>query len=224
VAIWGTNASRNADAVDELDEVDVESGATVRAWRCDVSDERQVDASFAAVVAELGYVNSCFASAGVTSDWSSFLDLTLDEWHRVLAVNLDGVFLTMRAAARHMVERQQGGSLVAIGSIASVHGQVRGSQYCASKGGVDAMMRGCAVELARYGIRANTVVPGSIATPMARPFHTSERFMEREIPRIPLRRVGQPDELAGIAVYLAGPDSSFHTGDTLVVDGGYSVY
>jgi NAD(P)-dependent dehydrogenase (short-subunit alcohol dehydrogenase family) len=223
VGIWGTNQTQNEAATEELSHIAAGTAANIHAWQCDVADEESVESAMADVVKTFGRVDSCFASAGVPSNWSLLADMTFGEWHRVLGVNLDGVFLTMRAVARDMIERGEGGSLVAISSLAATAGQARGVQYSASKGGVVAMMRACAVELARYGIRANTIIPGSFRTPMAASFHNSEKVMERIVSRIPLRRVAEPDEMAAIAVYLASPGSSFHTGDTLVVDGGQSI-
>jgi NAD(P)-dependent dehydrogenase (short-subunit alcohol dehydrogenase family) len=221
VAIIGTSAERNAAAAAELDAV---GPGRVMALRCDVSDEDQVSRAVDAVRAELGPIGSLFLSAAVPSQAASFLEMSAAEWRRVLSVNLDGAFFTTRTVASHMVADGAGGSLVGIASLAAVQGQVRGQQYAASKGGLLALMRSCAVELARYQIRANVILPGSFLTPMSEPYLGAERYASRVLPRIPLRRWGDPDDLAGLAVYLAGPWSRYHTGDALVVDGGYSVF
>ena len=224
IAIWGTSQAKNESARHELERIVSLTGAAVRDWQCNVSEEESVEAAFDEVVTHFGRVDSCFASAGVSSDWSSFSELTLAEWHRVLGVNLDGVFLTMRSVVRHMLERGGGGSLVAVSSVASYHGQSHGAQYSASKGGLDALMRSCAVELAKHGIRANVIVPGSFRTAMAGAFVEPGPLLDRNLSRIPLRRVAEPDEIGAIAVYLAGSGSSYHTGDSLVIDGGHSVF
>jgi NAD(P)-dependent dehydrogenase (short-subunit alcohol dehydrogenase family) len=221
VAIFGTNAARNAAAAAELEAA---GPGRVMALRCDVSDEDEVGRCVDAVRAEVGPIGSLFLSAAVPSQASSFLEMSAAEWRRVLSVNLDGAFFMTRTVAAHMVADGAGGSLVGIASLAAVQGQVRGQQYAASKGGLLALMRSCAVELARHQIRANVILPGSFLTPMSEPYLGAERYASRVLPRIPMRRCGDPDDLAGLAVYLAGPWSRYHTGDALVVDGGYSVF
>jgi NAD(P)-dependent dehydrogenase (short-subunit alcohol dehydrogenase family) len=141
-----------------------------------------------------------------------------------MQVNLEGAFLTFCEAARHMARDEAGGSLVGVASLAAVQGQVRGAHYGASKGGLTALVRSCAVELARYGIRTNALLPGAFTTPLSDPFQSDPRYAAKVLPRIPARRWGEPDEVAGVAVYLASPASVYHSGDTLVVDGGYSVF
>jgi NAD(P)-dependent dehydrogenase (short-subunit alcohol dehydrogenase family) len=219
VAVWGTNEAKNAAAVDELRA----HGTQVAAFPCDVGDEGAVDAAFAATVEAFGKVDSCFANAGVSGSMP-FTDMTLDEWRRVMRINLDGAFLTFRAAARHMVERGEGGSLVGTASVAALHGPARGEHYAATKAGLTAMVRGLAVEFGRHGIRANAVLPGWIETGMTEALFSWDRFREAALPRVPLRRWGVPADFSGIAVYLASPASAYHTGDTIVVDGGYTVF
>jgi NAD(P)-dependent dehydrogenase (short-subunit alcohol dehydrogenase family) len=194
----------------------------VQALECDVSDPAAVDAAFDKVVAELGGIDSCFANAGVGSGGTPFVEMSLEEFRRVTSVNLEGAFLTLQGAARRMMER--GGSLVGIASLAAVEGQARGQHYAATKGGLVAMIRACAVELARYGIRANAILPGWIETRMAEGFLHAPPVIERVLPRVPARRWGQPDDFAGLAVYLASPASAYHSGDALIVDGGYRVF
>ena len=220
VAIWGTNDERNKRAAAQLGA----GGRRVFARRCDVGDEAQVEDAFAATLDALGRVDACFANAGVIGESSSFLELTADEWHRVLRVNLDGVFFTLRAAARHMVERDGGGSLVVTSSVAAVDGAPRGHHYAASKAGVIAVMKALAVELARFGVRANAILPGWIDTPLAAPALNRDKFRERVLPRVPARRWGTPADFGGAAVYLASDASAYHTGDTLIIDGGYTIF
>src|SRR3954464_1469989 len=224
VAIWGTNEAKNEAAAAELDELASAAGSRVFALRCGVGDDEEGDAAFAATVDALGRVDSCFANAGVPGGGSGFIDMTTEEWRRVMRVNMDGAFFTLRAAARHMVERGEGGSLVGTASLAVLQGQPRGQHYAASKGGLVAMIKACAVELARYGIRANALLPGWIETPMASPALNWDRFRDRVLPRV---RVGGgcfPADLAGIAVYLASPASAYHTGDSFLIDGGYAIF
>ena len=150
--------------------------------------------------------------------------MTTEEWRRVLRVNLDGVFFTLRGAARHMVERGGGGSLAVTASLAAIEGAPRGEHYAATKGAVISMVKGLAVELARHDIRANAIVPGWIDTPMTEGALTQEVMQERVLRRIPIRRWGTRADFGGIAVYLASDASAYHTGDTFVIDGGYAIF
>jgi NAD(P)-dependent dehydrogenase (short-subunit alcohol dehydrogenase family) len=220
VAIWGTNEEKNRVAVEQLEV----HGTKVLALRCDVSDEEQVLESFAATVDALGKVDSCFANAGIGGGAPSFAEFTLDNWRRVTRVNLDGVFLTFRSAVRHMVERGEGGSLAVTSSLSAVEGAARNQAYASSKGGVVSMMKGLAVELARYGIRANAILPGWIETPMTEAVFGWDKFAGNVMPRIPCRRWGEPADFGGIAVYLASDASKYHTGDTIMIDGGYGIF
>ncbi len=220
VAVWGTNPEKNARAVDHL----ASYGVTVHAERCDVGDEEAVDAAMEGTVSVLGRVDACFANAGVSGMAPSFTEMPTEEWRRVLRVNLDGAFFTLRAASRHMVERGGGGSLVATSSLASIEGQARGQHYAATKGALNAMVKALAVELARHDVRANAILPGWFETEMASPLLNWDRFRERVLPRVPARRWGRPEDLGGLAVYLASDASSYHTGDVLLVDGGYSIF
>jgi NAD(P)-dependent dehydrogenase (short-subunit alcohol dehydrogenase family) len=220
VCIWGTNEAKNAEAKRHLER----HGRRVVALRCDVGEEEQVEGRFAETVAELGRVDACFANAGIGGAAPSFVEMSTAEWRRVMRVNLDGVFFTFRAAARHMIARPGGGSLVVISSLAAVEGAARGQHYAATKGGVNSMMRGLAVELARHGIRANAVLPGWIDTPLTEHTFAAESMQRKVLPRVPIRRWGTRDDFGGIAVYLASDASAYHSGDTIIIDGGYRVF
>jgi NAD(P)-dependent dehydrogenase (short-subunit alcohol dehydrogenase family) len=141
-----------------------------------------------------------------------------------MRINLDGAFLTLREAAKHMVERGEGGSLVAVSSTSAIHGAPGMEHYAGSKAALVAIMRGLAVELARHRIRCNTVLPGWTETDMLSPMTASEKFVKNTVSRTPVRRWGTPDDLGPAAVFLADPSNTFHTGDMLVVDGGYTVF
>jgi hypothetical protein len=218
VAIWGSNPDRNAAAVKHAKD----DGLILHAFSCDVRDEDAVTAAFDSTVEAIGPVRACFSNAGIDGYEARFVDMTIAEWRRVLDVNLDGTFLTLRAAARHMVDHQLGGSLVVTSSLAAGMGKPRGEHYAASKGAVISLIRSLAVELGRHGIRANALVPGWIETKIFETYTAMPRFTENVLPRVPARRWGRPEDVGGIAVYLASDASAYHTGDTLVVDGGYS--
>jgi NAD(P)-dependent dehydrogenase (short-subunit alcohol dehydrogenase family) len=219
VAVWARNTERNQQAVDAIEAL----GAKASSAGCDVSDEAQVEAAMADTLAVHGRVDTLFANAGVYGD-SAFVDMTLAEWRRVMAVNVEGAFLTLRAAARHMVERGEGGSLVAVASTASIFGAPRKEHYAASKAALVALMRSLAVELARYKIRCNSLLPGWTDTELLSDAKSHQKFVDATIARTPVRRWGTPEDFHEVAVFLADPSIPFHTGDTMVVDGGYSIF
>ncbi|MSP01491.1 MAG: SDR family oxidoreductase [Acetobacteraceae bacterium] len=221
VAIWGTNAARNAAAREEI----ALAGRRVLALECDVGEEAAVEACFAKTVEALGKVNGCFANAGVSGRGGKpFIDMAAEEWRRVMRVNLDGAFYTLRTAARHMVQNKIEGVLAGTASLAAIEGSPRSEHYAATKGGVISMTRSLAVELARYGIRAHSILPGWIDTNMTEKTLASDGFQNKVFPRVPMRRWGTGDDFGGIAVYLMSDASRYHTGDTFVIDGGYSLF
>lgn len=221
LAIWGTNAAKNAAAKAELDTL----GGRVLTLECDVGDEAAVEACFARTVETLGRVDGCFANAGVSGrGGASFLQMTSEEWHRVTRVNLDGAFYTFRTAARHMVERGGEGVLVGTASLAAIEAAPRSEHYAATKGGMISMVRAMSAEFARHGIRSHAILPGWIETNMTANAVATEGFQKKVLPRVPMRRWGVGDDFGGIAVYLMSSASKYHTGDTFVIDGGYSLF
>ncbi len=223
VAIWGSNPVKTAAARIEL-ATGCGDASRVHAFVCDVGDEAQVEQCFGESVAALGRVDSCYANAGVSSKGVPLVDMTLEEFRRVQRVNVEGVFLTFRAAARHMIEHGRGGSLVATASTAALEGAARNSHYGASKGAVTSYVRALAVELARHRIRVNAVLPGWIVTDMTERSVNNEKFAGAVLPRIPARRWGEIDDFSGIAVYLASAASAYTTGEQFVIDGGYTKF
>ena len=227
VAIWGTNAGKNAAALDAIDAAgDGEAASLV----CDVSDSAAVDRAMAETIERFGRVDGAFVNAGVTGDKSvrSVLDISDEEFRRVMSVNLDGAFWTLRAAAKHMIERTEkgdpGGRLVGTASLAALSGAARNEHYGATKGGLVSMLRAMAAELARYQITANTILPGWIETEMTEATFNWEKFRDNVLPRVPLKRWGQPTDFAGIAVYLMSGASAYHSGDSILIDGGYWIF
>ena len=221
IAVWGTNAARNAAAQFEL----AKTGRNVLALQCDVSSENAVAAAFTRTVAAMGRVDGCFANAGIGGGGAtSFLEMSSEAWHRVLRVNLDGAFYTFRAAAQHMVARGGDGVLVGTASLAAIEGAPRAEHYAATKGGLISMVRALAVELARHNVRAHAILPGWIETDMTQQLVANETFYHKVMPRIPMRRWGRGEDFGGIAVYLLSPAAQYHTGDTFVIDGGYSLF
>jgi NAD(P)-dependent dehydrogenase (short-subunit alcohol dehydrogenase family) len=221
VCLWGRDEKRLRSAAEEVEEVAVH-GTAVATEVVDVVDEAAVVDGFAAAVATLGRVDGCFANAGVSGVAPSFMRLELDEWRWVIEVNLTGAFLTMREAARHMVEAG-GGSIVATGSRLAASGQPRAQHYSASKGGLVSMVRATAKELGPNGVRVNLIAPGWIDTPMTGPVIDKPRVAEAVLPRIPAGRWGTPDDIGALAVYLVSDGSAYHTGEVFTVDGGYGI-
>ena len=189
---------------------------------CDISVEDEVIDTFARTVERFGKVDSCFANAGMGVGFVPFVELSLEHWRRSMAVNLDGTMLTLREAARHMVARGEGGSLVAVSSTSAIHGAPLNQSYAVAKTGALALIRGLAVELARHGIRANSLVPGWTDTDLLSWGKANQKFLDSTLRRTPVRRWADPNEYGAVAVYLARRDLTFHTGDELVVDGGYT--
>ncbi|HET6970536.1 MAG TPA: SDR family oxidoreductase [Phenylobacterium sp.] len=223
VAVWGMNPEKNAKAEAALKA----HGGEVLVQQVDVAEEAQVVAAVAEVTARFGRLDFCAANAGVGGG-APFEEMTTEKWRRVTTVNLDAVFWTLREAVKPMLERakagEPGGSLVVTSSTSAIHGAPRNQAYAATKTGVLGMVRGLAVEYARYGIRANSILPGWIATDMTAGLQAWDTFNEKAIGRVPMRRWGQGDDFSGIAVYLASDASRFHTGDSFVIDGGYTIY
>ncbi|PPQ36391.1 SDR family NAD(P)-dependent oxidoreductase [Rhodopila globiformis] len=221
IAIWGTNVAKNAAATETLRA----TGQKILALPCDVGDEAAVEGAFARTLEEFGRVDGCFANAGVSGRGGhSFLEMSATEWHRVTRVNLDGAFYTFRAAARHMVARGGGGVLVGTASLAAIEAAPRSEHYAATKGGMISMVRAMAVEFARHGVRAHAILPGWIETNMTANAVATDGFKTKVLPRVPMRRWGEGSDFGGIAVYLMSTASAYHTGDTFVIDGGYSLF
>ena len=223
VAIWGSRLEKTQQAKAAL-AADCGDASRVHAFVCDVGDEAQVDAAFAASIAALGRVDACFANAGVSSMGTPMLEMSLEEFRRVQRINVEGVFLTFRAAARHMALIGHGGALIATASTAAIEGAARNSHYGASKGAVTSYVRALGVELARHKIRVNSILPGWIVTDMTQQAVNNPKFAEAVLPRIPARRWGTGDDFGGIAVYLASDASAYTTGEQFVIDGGYTKF
>ena len=197
-------------------EIDALGGKAI-AVRVDVGDAREVEAFVDRTVAELGRLDVLFANAGIAHS-APFLAHPEAQWHRVLRVNLTGVFLCCQAAARQMV-KQGGGRIITTASINGFRGVENLVGYNVAKAGVIELTRTMAVELAEHNITVNAIAPAQIDTRLTRGLDEDAR--RRRVDRIPMGRFGQPDEVARAALFLASDDASFVTGHTLAVDGGY---
>ena len=222
VCIWGTNLEKNAAALTQIEAHGVDAAAFV----CDVSQEEEVERCFAETLERFGRVDGCFANAGVSGRGAltPFVEMTKEAWDQIMGVNLDGVFYTYRAACRHMIERGDGGRLVVTASLAALSGAARNQHYASTKGAVVSMTYALSVEMARYGITENAILPGWIETAMTESAFNWEKFANNVKPRIPMRRWGEGSDFGGLAVYLMSDASAYHTGDTLLIDGGYQKF
>lgn len=224
VVIWGTNDAKNASAAQMLRHY----GGAVRTARVDVSDEAAVKAAMADIINEFGRIDQAIANAGIGQSRRDMFDISRDDFEKLESINVHGVFFTLREAARHMIARDatgdSGGSLVAVASTAAIHGAARNEHYGATKGAVVSMCRAMAVELARHKITVNSICPGWIKSDMTAGLQAMDKFNERVIGRVPMGGWGEPEDFAGIVVYLASKAARFHTGDALVIDGGYTIY
>jgi NAD(P)-dependent dehydrogenase (short-subunit alcohol dehydrogenase family) len=221
LSIWGRNEEKNLAAQKQLQA----HGVKVIAQKIDVSDEGAVVAGMEAAMQELGHIDTVVANAGASGGGSkSMLETSAEVYRKVMSTNLDGVWYTLREGARHMIAQGTGGSLIAVSSMAAVEGTARSEHYAAAKAGVLAIARGMAVEFARYGIRANSILPGWIATDMTTRIQGDTKFNEKVITRVPLRRWGKPEDFGGIVVYLASDAAAFHTGTDILIDGGYTIF
>ncbi|MBI5252428.1 MAG: SDR family oxidoreductase [Desulfomonile tiedjei] len=220
ICIWGRNETKNQAAEDVLKAY----GRRTLALKCDVTDESQVRECFARTTDVLGGVDACFANAGLHRMSTPFHEMDTEEWRLIFRVNMEGTFFTLRAAVRHMLERGKGGSLVATSSLSGISAMARGEHYAASKAGVIAVIRSIAVEYARYGIRANAILPGWVESEMTGDLLAWGKFQAAVLPRVPMRRWGKPEDFGPMAVYFASDSSLYHTGDIVVIDGGYHCF
>lgn len=219
VVIWARDPGRSADALTRLRA----EGVCADAVRCDVTDETAVRSAMERTLELVPAVDCVVANAGVAAA-VPLVDTSLTQWHHVTRTNLDGTFLTVREAARHMVQRGGGGSIVIVSSLAARYGAAQQAAYTSSKSALLGLGRTVAVELARYSVRCNVLLPGWTRTRMNEHLQQDERFVRATTARTPVRRWAEPDEFRAVAAFLADPTLTFHTGCDVVVDGGYSVF
>lgn len=209
---------REQAAAEEVAEAIREQGGAASAHHLDVRDGARVAGVFATLSDELGPIAALVHSAGILT-YSPALELDEGAWREVLEVNLTGTFLCDRAAARLMVDAGNGGRIV---NIASVHAQAPGAglaAYDASKGGVWMLTRNLALELAPHQVTVNSIGPGLVVhTTLGG--GTSDEYLDRTVPTIPLGRAGEPEDVAGVVSFLCSPDAAYVTGAMIFADGG----
>lgn len=190
--------------------------------QCDVADAAQVNYLIAHCVAAFGGLDVAFNNAGIEGELAATADCTLENWDRVIGVNLKGVWLCMRAELRQMLQQAEGGAIVNCSSVAGLAGLPTVPAYVASKHGVVGLTRTAALEYATRNIRVNAVCPGAIETPMLERFMQGEQGRQQMIATEPVGRIGSPEEIAAAVIWLSGPGASFVTGHALAVDGGWT--
>ncbi len=213
-------AARRTEALAELAEEIAEAGGRAMPVRLDVADAQSVEDAVACTETELGGLSILVNNAGIAVTKTLF-DQQEADWDRVIDTNLKGAWLMSREAARHMAEREQGGSIVNIASILGMRGTGQVTAYCASKGGLINMTRALAADLAGHDIRVNAIAPGYIETDINRNFLASKAG-ESMKKRVPQRRFGQARDLDGPLLLLASDASAYMTGSVITVDGGMS--
>ena len=220
VVLSDIDQARGEEAAERLQA----SGAEAVFVACDVGDKAEVDKLIESAVAAFGRIDTLVANAGIVKA-ADFLDFTEEDFDAVLRVNLKGVFLCGQAAARQMVKqgpRSDGscGAIVNMSSINAVVAIPAITPYCVAKGGVNQLTKVMSLALADKGIRVNGVGPGSINTEMVRAVNNDPAAWNRLMSRTPMGRLGEPEEMGNVAVFLASSDASYITGQTIYADGG----
>ena len=208
----------------------VTNGGKAVAIKADVSKEAEVEAMFQQMFKEWGGIDILVNNAGLQRD-AAFVDMTLDQWNFVLAVNLTGNFLCARAAARQMIKQgidpkrsKAAGKIICMSSVHELIPWAGHVNYASSKGGMRMFMQSLAQELAPHKIRVNSIGPGAIATPINRPAWETPEALKELCKLIPYGRVGVPDDIGKATVFLASDDSDYVHGQTLFVDGGMTLF
>jgi NAD(P)-dependent dehydrogenase (short-subunit alcohol dehydrogenase family) len=220
VALVDLNAQAAKDATEEI----TAAGGRALAVGADVADAAQVDLAFRQISGEFGRVDVLYNNAGVNSA-GSVVDASDEDWDRCFAVNAKGTFLCSRAAGRLMVAAGSG-SIINQGSVAALVGIANFASYCASKGAVVALTRSMSVDLAPRNVRVNAICPGTVYTPLMEPMLRARgngdlaAGLAMTTAKYPIGRLGTPDEIAAVALFLASDDSSFLTGSVITADGG----
>lgn len=220
VVIWGRRDEHNRAAAEKVRA----HGRRVISRAVDVSSEAEVIEGMRAAVAEMGRLDCVVANAGLANQ-APFTEMSAETYHNLLNVNMHGAFYTLREAAKHMVARARagdpGGSLIICGSGSIFQGVPTMAHYGMAKGALNSLAKALAAELGPHGIRANVIAPGFIITEMTQADPVlGAQIAAAVAAKAPLGRAGRPEDLEGAVVYLASDASRYHTGDTLVIDGG----
>ena len=213
------NYSRHEDAAQEVLEKIEGAGGKGLVVGADVSDPKEVEAMVQQATDAFGRLDIMVNNAGLENKMP-FLETPFEVWQETIAVNLTGAWLGCQAAAKRMVAQGDSGRIINVSSVHEDLAMPTNAPYCATKGGVRMLMRTLAVELAPHNITVNNIAPGAIETPMDAPLEEHPDQMKELLSEIPLGRMGKPEEVANLALFLASDVSSYVTGSTLFVDGG----
>jgi len=213
----------NLDGVRETAHLCEAHGVRAVATQTDVTMTDGVNAMVANCIAQLGGVDALFNNAGVfyNAGPSGVHDMSDEAWERMISVCLTSVFKVSRAVIAHWVEAKKGGAIVNSASISAAIAFTRSAHYCAAKAGVASLTRCIALEYGPIGVRCNSIAPGIIQTDMTKPALSNEATMADWMRRIPLKKLGQPEDVAEVVLWLASDDSRYVTGDMIFVDGGW---
>ncbi|MBL8867278.1 MAG: 3-oxoacyl-ACP reductase FabG [Planctomycetia bacterium] len=197
------------------------AGGVAKAIQADVADPTAAEAVVGGVLADWGRVDILVNNAGVIRD-GLFIRMDADAWNTVIQTNLNGTFWFCKAVANQMALRQRSGRIINVSSVAAEHVNQGQTNYAASKGAVNSFTKALAVELGSRNVTVNAVAPGFIATDMSEAVRSKAGdFIEKKL--VPLRRLGQPDDIANVVAFLAGPGAAYITGQVITVDGGLSL-
>ncbi|MEM7327609.1 MAG: SDR family NAD(P)-dependent oxidoreductase [Pseudomonadota bacterium] len=218
VAIWGRNSEKNANAVAELDNL----GGDAAAFAVDVTQEDQIEKAFAETLERFGKVDTCFANAGGGGFRGLSHKTNRGDWLDTIDLNLMSVVQTWAPVTEHLLQRGEGGRLIVTSSIAAIMGTGGAAGYSTTKAAVLGLVQGLAVELGKSGIRVNAILPGFIETEMS--LSTSKAFQDSARRRSAIGRIGDLEDMEGVAVFLASKHSDFMTGQGIVLDGGHTIF
>lgn len=224
------NFAHNQEAADEVVQQIINSGGNAFAHQADVSKEDDVKGMFTAIIEEYGTVDILVNNAGLQKD-SRFVDMTLEDWNKVISVNLTGQFLCSREAAKEFIKRgvvegrsRAAGKIICMSSVHEVIPWAGHVNYAASKGGISMFMKSIAQELAPHKIRVVGIGPGAIQTPINKDAWETPEALEKLLTLIPYNRIGKPDDIGKLAAWLASDEADYITGTTVFMDGGMTLY
>ncbi len=216
------NYAHAQDKAEQVRQIIEQNHGRALVIQADVSQYQQATGLIAQAIEHFNRLDIMVNNAGMEIH-SSFLDVTEEQWDRVISVDLKGAFFCAQAAAREMVERQTTGRIINISSVHEDLAMPQNAPYCCAKGGLRMMTRTISIELAPYNITVNNIAPGAVHTPIDADVEADPEKMAALLKEIPLHRMGQPEEIAKLALYLASDASAYVTGSTYVIDGGLSV-
>jgi NAD(P)-dependent dehydrogenase (short-subunit alcohol dehydrogenase family) len=198
-----------------------ETGSRSVSVKADISDEAEVEKMVGKAISEYDRIDILVNNAGISQlSYTASEDLPVEEWDKIMSVNLRGTFLCCKHVGKQMI-RSGGGSIISISSTAGMNGIVRAPAYCASKAGIVLLTKSLALEWTRHHIRVNAVAPHYLETELTKGLRASEKVYDGLVKQIPMRRFAKPTEVVGAVLLLSSPASSYITGSVVAVDGGF---